>query len=206
MAEPTNEELSRQKLALEVAELRRKGGWADQLVKLTPLLSVLILAGGFVMSTVQFTKQIEKEREQRKEAESQRAQAAKREAEARKAEQERESKLRERELFRPLWEQQIRLLFEASETASTLATSSNPAKLAEARERFWILYEGPLCIIESQGVSGAMVALGKCLDENKCGDGMRALSKNLATAVQDALVESWKLGLADFKDGKFQYH
>jgi hypothetical protein len=200
-----SEDLSTEKLRLEVGELRRKGGWADQLVKLTPLLSVTILVGGFVMSVMQFTEQGNKDRDQRAEAERQRLESEKRAEKSRLEEQAREGRLRERELFKPLWEQQIRLLFEASEVASTLSTSPSASTRAAATERFWILYEGPLCIVESKGVSGAMVALGDCLNKPECRD-LRALSKDLATAVQSALVESWQLGLGEFSNGKFQYH
>jgi hypothetical protein len=51
-----------------------------------------------------------------------------------------------------------------------------------------------------------MVALGNCLNDTKCDSDMRALSKNLAMAVQSALVESWRLGVGDFATGKFKYH
>ncbi|TIT47937.1 MAG: hypothetical protein E5W64_15760, partial [Mesorhizobium sp.] len=48
----------------------------------------------------------------------------------------------------PFLKEQTRLLFEASETVSTLANTTDPAVWKNARSRFWTLYWGPLSLVE----------------------------------------------------------
>jgi hypothetical protein len=61
----------------------------------------------------------------------------------------------------PFLEKQLELAFEASATASRLATVADPADWEKARLHFWLLYWGPLSIIENPAVEGKMIEFGK---------------------------------------------
>jgi len=65
----------------------------------------------------------------------------------------------------PFLQKQLELSFMASETASRLATETDPNKWEEARLAFWRLYWGPLSIVEDGMVEAAMVEFGKLVPE-----------------------------------------
>ena len=179
-----------QKLQLEIDELRSNSHWSGQAARYIPLVTVIVTVAGLCFGIYQFS-------------------ADRREArEAREDELELDNRIRERELFKPLWEKQIELLFRASETVATIATSSDEKRKGQAVEEFWELYQGPLVVVESKGVSGAMVRYGSCLDGSETCDSeeLRKRSRALATQVQEALSQSWADGLGGFSDDKFKYH
>ncbi|HVO91236.1 MAG TPA: hypothetical protein VMT22_00255 [Terriglobales bacterium] len=74
-----------------------------------------------------------------------------------------------------LRQEAVKLCTEASEVTARLASSSERADWIAARNRFWVLYNGPLYIIESKEkehspdhtspLEGAMVRFGKLLKE-----------------------------------------
>jgi hypothetical protein len=74
-----------------------------------------------------------------------------------------------------LREEAIKLCKEASEVTARLASSSDRADWTAARNRFWILYKGPLYIIETKEkekspdhtspLESAMVRFGRLLKE-----------------------------------------
>ncbi len=117
-------------------------------------------------------------------------------------EQERES--RDREFMKPLWEKQLATYFEASEAASTIAMTTDGGERTKAINKFWMLYQGPLVIVESPAVSGAMQDFGNALSGKTKGD-LRDLSKKLASAFQESLIEGANLRLDKFREGKFDY-
>jgi len=61
----------------------------------------------------------------------------------------------------------------ASEAAATIATTTDTAERRKAEARFWVLlYQGPMVMVETTDVSGAMKAFGRCLDgTEKCSGG-----------------------------------
>jgi len=75
-----------------------------------------------------------------------------------------------------LREEAIKLCREASEVTARLASSSNKEDWTAARDRFWVLYNGPLYIIETKEkekspdqtspLEGAMVRFGRLLKES----------------------------------------
>lgn len=182
-----------------------------------PLASVLLAVFALVVSASQsVTQQRNWERsytDQQTKDRDERALQQQRILDARKVEEERESRLRDRDLFKPLWEQQIHLYIDATSAAATIATTQDAKKKADAVDRFWVLYEGPLIVVESQGISGAMKSFGNCVGKQtaappeQCGtDELRRRSRVLATEVLDALSKSWAQGLGGFSEGKFKYH
>jgi hypothetical protein len=197
-----------EKLHLEIQALQRRSHWADRAIRYIPLATVVITVAGLCFGIYQFGVQQNSARAASIVQQDREFTEREKVREARVQEQEREQKLRERELFKPLWQRQIALYFEASGVAATIATTTNNAKRDAAVERFWQLYQGPLVIVESKGVSGAMVNFGRCLDgsEECLGQELGQRSKALATQVQESLSNSWAQGLGRFSDGKFKYH
>lgn len=100
----------------------------------------------------------------------------------------------------PFLTEQLKLAFEASDTAARLATETDAAKWEAARQNFWRLYWGPLGIVEDRGVEAAMVALGRVVPPAPGTPGlpMRSLeqpSLQLAHAARDLILDSWRVNL-----------
>src|SRR6185503_9372129 len=94
---------------------------------------------------------------------------------------------------------------QASETAAILATSSDPAELAENTDKFWRLYWGTLAMVETGGISddrggveGAMKRFGDLLattdrtDPNEL-DKLKVSSLDLAHTCRNSLAVSWRI-------------
>ena len=73
---------------------------------------------------------------------------------------------------RPFLEEQTKLCFQASETVARIATTDDPVKWKTAYDDFWMLYWGPLAIVEDRAsdkigefrdVAKEMVDFGKAL-------------------------------------------
>ena len=62
------------------------------------------------------------------------------------------------EAKKPYLVKQMDLCFTATEAASTLASSVDPDKWGKAKETFWVLYWGPLAVVERPltGVGGGV--------------------------------------------------
>jgi len=94
----------------------------------------------------------------------------------------------------------IELYSRASEDAGILATSSDAAQQAKAKEDFWNLYWGTLGIVENRKVEAAMVELGNCLTalDNKdesCRNDLRSLSLSLAHACRAEVETNFRVDL-----------
>jgi hypothetical protein len=101
----------------------------------------------------------------------------------------------------PFLQKQLELAFQASETTSRLATVTDPADWEKARLNFWVLYWGPLSVVEDPRVEQAMVDIGKLVPPDPQSNPklpMRALevpSYNLAHALRDLVLTSWNVNL-----------
>ena len=100
----------------------------------------------------------------------------------------------------PFLTEQLRLAFEASDTAARLATETDAGEWEAARQNFWRLYWGPLGIVEDRAVEAAMVALGSVVPREPGTPAlpMRSLeqpSLRLAHAARNLILESWKVDL-----------
>ncbi|TGW06657.1 hypothetical protein EN788_40965, partial [Mesorhizobium sp. M2D.F.Ca.ET.145.01.1.1] len=98
----------------------------------------------------------------------------------------------------PFLKEQTRLLFEASETVSTLANTTDPAVWKNARSRFWTLYWGPLSLVEDVRVENCMVKLGEIIPPTKQAeipalpfDDLRTASYELAHIARNLMIKSW---------------
>lgn len=116
-----------------------------------------------------------------------------REVAARRFEDEPQARTRRIEATKPYLERQLTLYTQASQMASTLATSDDEQGKVKMRMRFWQLYWGELALVEDKAVEGAMVEYGSCLTEN-CGSGeLKGKSLALAHACRDSLAVSWNV-------------
>ena len=206
MADPETAELSdkqrleAEKLRLEVERMKREGSRARSLSAYIPLISVVVTVAGFGFGIYQYRAQQIQNRESQE-------RLAAREAEARTAQSIRDKENAQREFMKPLLEKQLALYFEASSAVATIARTIDPSEKKKATETFWRLYSGPLVIVESMEVSGAMKRFSYCLDGTETCDRAEMNERALAlgTALQKSMLKSWNMKPEDFAADKFQY-
>jgi len=102
-----------------------------------------------------------------------------------------DAKTRRIEAQQPHLERQLALYTEACREAVCLATSDDDGERAKAAQRFWELYWGELCMVESREVERAMMRCGKALQEEAKQDELQSASYELAHALRSSLEASW---------------
>ncbi|HEX4638682.1 MAG TPA: hypothetical protein VH170_04275 [Chthoniobacterales bacterium] len=92
------------------------------------------------------------------------------------------------EFRKRFWEEQYALYSKAVSAAALIATAKDFHSIAAAREEFWRLYWGALCMVEDREVEAAMVDFGEVLAEaEKAGDiSDRPATGNARTKFRDA--------------------
>ena len=102
----------------------------------------------------------------------------------------------------PFLKRQLELVFEASETVSVLANSTDPIAWEKARARFWVLYWGPLSIVEDNRIVTCMVVAHKMVPEPQVKitpelplTALQTTSLSLAHVARDFILESWDVQL-----------
>ena len=117
------------------------------------------------------------------------------------------------EARKPFLEKQMALCFDASDAAATLATTLDATRWQDSRERFWILYWGPLSVVERPFATGeigpveaAMVDFGRALKplQDSPSLPLRMLegkSLSLAHACRGLIFDSWEIELAPRAEG-----
>jgi hypothetical protein len=107
---------------------------------------------------------------------------------------------KETEFRKPLWDEQLKLYFEATDTVSKIANSPEGPERDNAIRKYWQLSYGSMRIVEdSDNVSNAMVAVGACL-VRKCNQStLQNLSLDLADACRRSIAETWSEKFADYK-------
>src|SRR5262247_1912938 len=115
----------------------------ELLFKLAGLLTITF---GIAWPLYQYTKTLEKEREDRKERQV-----------LEDEQREKEAQAALREARKPFLQRQQELYFEAATLASKLSTLDHGAEREAARKRFYQLYWGELSVVEDVLVEKAMV-------------------------------------------------
>lgn len=181
-------ELENERLRFELAKMK-KGPGPSSLIPYLPLITVLVTIVGFGFGIYQYRAQ----------------QQANREAQADRSRKDTEAA--QREFMKPLLQNQLSLYLQASTAAATISRSTDPTERKKAMNDFWRLYEGPLILVESKEVSGAMVAFGNCLDATEICDAgeMSKRSHALASRLQESLLKSWNTNPENFATDKFSY-
>ena len=102
---------------------------------------------------------------------------------------------------RPFLERQLQHYFEASESASKVANLPDGKDRAEAVQKFWQLYWGPLAVVEDSDVERAMVNFSGALRSD---DSDRATlqhrSLELAHAFRGSLEKQWGTTLGELQN------
>jgi hypothetical protein len=173
------EGLQKEKLKLEIRDLKHKKTLEYKVVQLLPLFTIVIAIGGLWWNIRQFNiAQIVQARNEKASS--------------------------EREFRKPFWSKQIELYFDATSTAAMIATLPEDSQdRKKATERFWQLYYGPLVSVEDESVMKAKVAFGKCLDEIdiECespsvrANKLKALSLDLANSCRSSVGKNWDVEL-----------
>lgn len=86
----------------------------------------------------------------------------------------------------------LELYFEATTCAATIATSQDENEVEAAKKRFWILYWGPMCVIEDKRVEKVMMDFGEALT---IGDrsALQAVVYQLAHTCRNSLASDWRI-------------
>lgn len=100
---------------------------------------------------------------------------------------------------KPYWEKLLTLYVDACSAAATLARTDDEDEWKAARNNFWKLYFGPLCLVEDIQVEGAMLSFGTALDAssfaNRDWELLERLCLKLAYACRDSLRSDWRVPL-----------
>jgi len=106
----------------------------------------------------------------------------------------------------PFLQKQLELAFQASDTASRLATTTDTAEWEKARFNFWLLYWGPLSVIEDPDVENEMVEFGKLVPAEPVSNpklpmiSLQEPSYKLAHALRHLILNSWNVNLPRLHD------
>ena len=183
-------ELRIEKLRCEIEELKHSHAWNRRIGQWLPFISTLLPALALVIAVHQFTQE----------------QAAGRQQLIRQAAT--DSIARERAFMQPVLERQMSTYFEASAAAATLATARSASERDKAIDTFWKLFWGPLVMLESPEVSGAMKGIAECLDGgvSTC-DAKERKNRSLvlASALQTDFFSSWKLSPEQYAQRSINY-
>jgi hypothetical protein len=96
------------------------------------------------------------------------------------------------EARKPFEEKRLELYIEAATVTAKIARSHDKNEVARAKDEFWVLYLGPLALVEDEEVEGAMFQFGKCLNPSaKCKSMLEALSLEVAHQCKDSLSATW---------------
>ena len=102
----------------------------------------------------------------------------------------------------PFLREQLKLVFEASETVSKLANLTDPVKWADARTRFWVLYWGPLGLVEDPALARCMIKAGTIIPGPEVANTpalplapLKQTSIQLSHAARDLILSSWQVSL-----------
>lgn len=191
--------LENEKLKLEL-EAMKQGKGLGVFIPYLPLITVLVTIAGFGFGIYQYRAQQQANRETQIEQ-------SRKDREAREIQSRKDTEAAQREFMKPLLQNQLSLYLQATAAAATISTSTDPVERNKAMNDFWRLYEGPLIMVESKEVSGAMVAFGDCLDEPGSCD-KKETSKRahaIASRMQESLLRSWNTNPENFAADKFTY-
>jgi hypothetical protein len=96
----------------------------------------------------------------------------------------------------PFRAQQMSFYFQSCDAAGVLSNyAKDSPEWAAAEKRFWVLYWGPMAVVEDLDVSRAMIEFGEELAQDSPGEVLREKSLALALACRSSVSTSWQLRL-----------
>jgi hypothetical protein len=146
---------------------------SDNVEHYVKIVGIAVTVGTFAIGVWQFNANETSKREDRFLADN--AQIEQRQAAARQ----------------PYLDRQLQLYTEAGRSAATLASSSDPKALADARERFWQLYFGDLAMVEDQDVDSAMKEFGDALANHASQGDLQMCSLRLSHRLRRSIETAW---------------
>ena len=101
------------------------------------------------------------------------------------------------EARKPFLEKRFQVYNEIVLAAATIAMSADPAEVKKAKANFWILYSGPLTLVEDQDVWNAVKQFGDCVKESaKCGETtVREREESIAASCRQSVGGGWGVRL-----------
>ena len=106
-------------------------------------------------------------------------------------EAERLSETRRIEATKPFLDRQLILYSEATKIAAQVATLGESDAGKVARARFWELFWGELAMVENKDVAGAMMEMGRALNDGASESRLQSASLAIAHACRASLDKSW---------------
>lgn len=104
----------------------------------------------------------------------------------------------------PFLRKQLDLVFEASETVSRLANLTDTNEWKKAKDRFWVLYWGPLGIVENQKIENCMGKASRTIPQPNDPvtpqlplASLQATSLELSHVAREFILESWNVDLPE---------
>ncbi|MBK8553695.1 MAG: hypothetical protein IPL53_22645 [Ignavibacteria bacterium] len=170
-----DDEKNQIELSLKKADLKIKK-W-DLVFKVFGLLALIF---GIVWPLYQYTNTLEKERTDGVEKQK-----------LEQVQKDKEIDAALREARKPFLELQQKLYFEATTTASKIATLPPGLEREEAKKKFYQLYWGELSVVEDSIVEQAMVKFMNALQDNKPQNELQSASLNLARSCRNSLARGW---------------
>jgi len=182
-------ELENEKLALELASLRRATAWYHLPLRLAPLMTIMLSLAGFTWGVFQYVAEQEKNRAERE------------------TQSLREREVAEREFMRPWLDAQRTTYVEALSAVARIANARDPKTRASAEQAFWELYHGRMILVETKFVSGGMVHFGRCVDRSEsCSvPEMNDRAKALASSMAESMSATAQMSYRDFSANQFKY-
>lgn len=114
-------------------------------------------------------------------------------------------KSKEEEFRKRFWEEQYALYSKAVSAAAVIVTAEDFNSVSAARQEFWQLYWGPMCMLEDPQVATAMVEFGGLLTQaEKAGESsqqpaagpfrreFRKAAHDLAHSMRESLSRTWQ--------------
>jgi hypothetical protein len=97
------------------------------------------------------------------------------------------------EARKPFLEKRFQVYNEVVLAAATIVTSADAAEVKRAKANFWILYSGPLTLVEDKEVRKALVTFGECIKESaKCDEQtLRERAETVAAFCRESIGEGW---------------
>jgi len=106
------------------------------------------------------------------------------------------------EARKPFSTKQLELYFQAVEAASGIASGPQDRQ-GPHLETFWLLYWGPMALVEDTKVAHAMVQFGDALKADATQAELAIYALELAHACRDSISASWKVTLLPFETARF---
>src|SRR5262245_60921241 len=165
-------------------ELRRADLRIKRLDVIAKFIGTAVLLLGIAVPFYQYTRTLEKDRQDRADKKATDEVQQKKQAEAAL-----------REAQKPFLQRQSELYFSATSAAAKLATLEKGSERDNARKQFYQLYWGDLSVVEDELVEQAMVRFHKTLEAYEAGSvdesALQQKSLELAHACRESMARGW---------------